>query len=198
METVESLMDKYPGLRIIHIIRDPRSVVLSRVQEDWAISGSTNGYMIRSKYVKENNVNVNRTDSNDYSNGDTHVLDMIQNGTEITHFPNDLIKEAYLYCNLVMEDIKVRKRIENNHPGSTYQVIYEHVMASPEAEVIKMYDFIDEIVPKEVISFLNLTNTEVYIKQISKWKNGIAAETAKDVYKYCLHMFKEIDFIHKE
>ena len=56
---------------------------------------------------------------------------------------HDLTREARVYCNTVLEDVRQRKRLEQIYPGRFMQLVYDDFILYPEQNVKNVYRFLD-------------------------------------------------------
>ena len=152
MRAAEIMFNYLKNFRVIHLIRDPRAVVLSRLG-DSTYHGQFSG--------------------------------------------SSLTKEASLYCRGVLNDVRVRKRIEERFPGSVLQVIYEHFVVNPKAQVDAIYSFLDEPVPEGVQQWL-FKNTAGEIQNSThiaeKWQDKMSFKKARLINEACAELFEAIGY----
>ncbi len=139
MASVGDLLERNPNLRVIHLIRDPRAVVLSRqsVQQSgqglYSMSGNKDEDPGQSLLGPHSQVGQNRKA--------TLAEGMKMKKTKSKHHI-DLAKEAKLYCSSVVRDLLMRKELEKKYPGVVVEVIYDDFVQAPLDYAAKLYDFI--------------------------------------------------------
>ena len=139
MASVGDLLERNPNLKVIHLIRDPRAVVLSR--QHFHKSGQ--GLYSASEDMDEGPEQaLRRPQSQVDQTGKTAVTEpKKKKQTKVkTHF--DLAKEAKLYCSSVVRDLLMRKELEKKYPGVLVEVIYDDFVQAPLDYAAKLYDFI--------------------------------------------------------
>ena len=199
LETVTSLMDRYPNMRVIHLIRDPRSVVLSRIKSGWSTHGATN--------LKDSRATLKSKKSHDAATSGQsaqHVnasvkFDDFSLADEMKFAPkatNGVAQEAQMYCSLTRKDIITRRHLEQRYPGSTYQMIYDHMVSHPLHELERIYRFIDEPIPNAITSWVKTLNSGAKTSEsiAAKWKAEMSVQTAQLVDKYCQNLYDTIDY----
>lgn len=180
LKTVAKLMASFPNLRVIHLFRNPKAVVMSRINAIWGSTlGSTDNQLEKDKLCKINKIMQKQLKNN--ITFDNLELEMIQK--------NGIIKEAKLFCKLLLEDINARKQIENDFPGSTYQLIYENLARSAQEQVQSLFSFLQEQIPGNVQSWMN---GEDYA--IDKWKWEMPIKISEQIDIVCKDVYKEIEF----
>ena len=194
LETVVGLMDKYPNMRVIHLIRDPRSVVLSRIKSGWSTQGGTNLKDARGA-LKNTKGTIPQPQ---HVNGNISYEDFSL-GAELRNSPvppNGVAREAQMYCSLTRKDIITRRYLEEKYPGSTYQMIYDHMVSHPVHELERIYEFIDEPIPKSISSWVKTLNSGARTSQsiAGKWRKEMAVGTAKQVDAYCQNLYDTIEY----
>ena len=106
MAEVGDLLSANPNFRVIHLIRDPRPVVMSR-----------------------------RTHSSFRS---------IYSGDIDKGFGGDISKEAHVYCDIVVRDLKQAATLEERYPGRILQVIYEDFVQNPVQYITAIYKYLEQ------------------------------------------------------
>jgi len=123
MRSMERMLHDVPNVRVIHLVRDPRGVALSRVNLHESV---------RSAWT------------NSASRNDRHEM---------------IVREAMVYCQTVVEDVRKRKILEQQYPGQIMTVVYDDVVRDPRRSVREIYEFLDLRVDESVYSRLNATLT---------------------------------------
>ena len=196
LETVVPLMEKYTNMRVIHLIRDPRSVVLSRIKSGWSTHGATN--------LRDSRAALKSKSPRDGGGAALHVnasvdYDTFSMADELRMAPkatNGVAQEAQMYCSLTRKDILMRRYLEKKYPGSTYQMIYDHMVNHPQHELERIYSFIDEPIPEAISSWVKTLNSGQKTSQsiAAKWKKEMSTEAAQQVDKYCQSLYDTIEY----
>ena len=188
METALELMEKYPNnLQIIHLIRDPKSVVLSRMKATWALHGTTNPKRAKSELLQ-----VQKLISSPLHVNNSVMFEDYSVNREILSGPkpqNDIALEAHMYCALVRKDVITRRYIERKYPGRTYQMIYDEMVNHPLHELERIYSFIGEKIPSGIHSWVASLNSggsgKTSQSHANKWKNAMSDSSAQLIDSFC-------------
>ena len=184
MDTVEQLIEKYPGnMRILHMIRDPRGVVLSRMKSSWSQLGSTNSK--NAKKVLDFKQVLSKEPKSVKEN--TGVLQRNKSMSEFT-------KEAKVYCTLALRDIQKRKEIEQRYPGTTLEIVYEDLVKNPTEIVNGIYKFLGLRVHAEVGKWLKQVASSKAASQkvAGKWESQIPGDVVESIDKTCTDLYWEM------
>ena len=219
-DTIEELKQKHPGLKIIHMIRDPRAVVLSRIKVNWATLGSLDTSKAQAKLHRRNKrstgaakegvqelvddtveflqdfAGMEGTEDVGYESHFRKLLSMspdLDNLLQVTP-DTDFGKVGQLYCYLALRDKLVLQRFEETYPGTVYELVYENLVTRPITEMEKMYEFLDETIPDEVERWLK-SHTKDSRNISQKWKKELDAVYIKDIDKYCYDLYDAMDFV---
>lgn len=152
MASMEELLQSGPNFRVIHLIRDPRAVVLSRREFDNSGRGK-------------------------YSMG-------------------DMVKEAKLYCRTVVNDVKVRRKLERLYPGRIMKIIYEDLVQEPLTYTEKIYDFLNTTLPEKTIKWVidHTTKIKDSTSIAQKWQDKLSFRKTREIMEQCMDFFKEIPY----
>ncbi len=134
MASVGGLLERNPNLRVIHLIRDPRAVVLSRQHFDESGRGLYSGSDGEENLLPSS-----------FQVAGTRKVTLLNNRHGIIgKFKQqfDIVKESKLYCSSVARDVRMRKELEKRHPGALVEVIYDDFVQAPLNYTEKLYDFI--------------------------------------------------------
>lgn len=126
MEVALKLKQWLPELKIIHLLRDPRTTVPSRLTHEWALHGGTSSFYASRMYeyitgkLRSSNVPLSRT-----------------------YYDSVLRPEMYLYCDMVRRNELNRLKLEQLYPGSTKNVYYEDLVKNPNDTVQDLLRFLE-------------------------------------------------------
>lgn len=179
METIENLMDKYPNLRIIHLMRDPKAVVLSRMKATWAAAASTFPKLKGARSL------IHRAN-------ETLKALLQRKANKLAE--NAFSEEAVRYCRLVMMDLRKRREIEAKYPGSTYELLYEKVVRNPIDEINNVYKFLGEEVPQNILKWFNKTYAQ-NLAQSRGWEKQLTFKLGETIESYCSELYENVDFL---
>ena len=143
MDSMSSLLKTFPNFRVIHLVRDPRAVSLSRKKFNPFSRGLFSG-----------------------------------NNQEM------LVREASLYCQTVVRDIKSRLRLERIYGGRILSLIYEDVVKDPLMSMGSVYKFIDEPINEMVLEWMS-NHLPGPSQQRSNWTCIISREEDLEILKRC-------------
>ena len=147
MASMEPLLKNLPNSRVIHLIRDPRGVVLSRYKVGRIFMGR---YSVRG---------VSRID-------------------EV------LRRESQLYCRTVVNDVKIRRRLEKLYPGRIYTLVYDDVVRSLQKTLKNVYFFLNTTSPK------NITEWSIDQSSVgSSWTTTLTSQQNTDILSMCREFF---------
>ena len=99
---------------------------------------------------------------------------------------SDMVPEASYYCQDVIRDINLRRKLEAKYPGRILQVVYDKFMANANETIRDLYEFLDRPLPAEVVSFANMTRPET----ASAWREKIDDDVVQDIDRTCKEMYK--------
>ena len=158
MESMEPLIQALPNFRVIHLVRDPRSVTLSRRH--------FKGYVLGM-----------------FSGNDTYTL----------------TKEAKLFCNTVIRDIKVRQELEKKYPGKIYTLNFDEVITNTTLYLESVYRFFDVTPHKRTVAWLTtkgMTNRfNKTAKNIARqWQSLLSFKVNKEIVESCREFYDLIKF----
>ena len=169
MNSMRPLLRLLPTLRVIHLVRDPRAVALSRIR--FHVSG-------RGIYTKK----FRRSESSPIPAGESRVHRQKPEAF--------VVQEASLYCHHVIGDIRSRLALEREFPGRILSVRYEDVVANPEQEFRDVYKFIDEPLPQTTFDELQkLAKQGQAINVSTKWQNSLAHRDVETITRHCAEFF---------
>ena len=160
METAENLLRVIPDLKIVHYIRDPRAVALSRQMDN-----SFRGIYALKKHP--------------------------------------ITRSAKLYCQDLIRDLTVTKRLKQSHPESIMEVYFEELATFPELVANKIYSFIHRDLPISVKDWLR-HNTQSKTrnwtsrnsaKVVTQWTTIMSNNTIRLINKYCRKVFNTVDIV---
>lgn len=185
METAMELMERYPdNLKVIHLVRDPKSVVLSRMKASWALHGTTNP-RVQKDLMKQQKLPLNPLHINDTVSFENYSVNQ-----ELLRGPkplNGIASEAQKYCALVRKDVITRRYIERRFPGRTYQMIYDEMVSHPLHELERIYSFIEEAIPSSIRDWVASLNkgSQTSQSRAGKWRKAMSESSAKLIDSYC-------------
>ena len=105
-------------------------------------------------------------------------------------------KEAELFCRDVVEDIRVRKRLETRFPGKFYSMTYDDFAVDPLAHAEKIYRFLNLEMSKSTLAAIRrITKPNVRLNITSQmiagmWKDRIVLSQNRDVKESCKELFR--------
>ena len=152
MDSMGPLLQALPTLRVIHLVRDPRSVAVSRMKWD----PSSRGLYTRQTGKK------------------SHA-----------------VAEASLYCNQVVNDIRIRLSLEQKFPGRIMLLRYEDVVANPEQKFYDMYKLLDEAMPAVTLKLMQPMFDEARQRMnlTADLNTSIQTLTNRQIVDHCLKFF---------
>jgi hypothetical protein len=169
MSAMEPLLSALPDLRVIHLVRDPRPVSLSRKEFD----AST-----RSDFAESSTL-INQS-----TTGPRNVSQLA-------------IREAAIYCRQVVADFDVRRRLERLFPGRLFSLTYEQLVDDPVRWATEIYRFIDTQLPPAVAERFAALAAAGNEKNISakvlawRWTEGqISRREFNEINQNCAEMFR--------
>jgi len=185
MDSMEPLLRALPTLRIIHLVRDPRAVALSRNRFDESGRGLYTEHVRNlSQLSIASAVTLLRNESG--VSGPRHDTNLIQNIPESRH-----VAEASLYCNHVTADIRSRLALEREFPCRIMSIRYEDVVANPEEKFRDIYDFLDEPMPIETLFEMQKKAQKGQAMKIStKWQDNLTYREAATIAQRCAEFFQ--------
>ena len=222
VDTIEELKQKHPGLKIIHMVRDPRAVVLSRIKTNWATLGRLDTSKARAKLHRRSRRSTGKVKEG--------VQELVDDTVEFLHdfagieWTADVGYHSYfrkllsvpefmaldnllqvtpetdfgqvgqLYCYLALKDKLMLQRFDARYPGTVYELVYDNFVALPKRELEKIYNFIDETIPNEVENWLK-SNTNDSKSISEKWKRELDEVYVKDIDKYCYDLYEAMHFV---
>ena len=146
------LVERFAQARVIHLIRDPRAVALSRLH--------------------------------------TTSFRGIYSGL-------DPVKEAKLYCEAAVRDIKLRQQLQIKFPGRFMQLVYEDFMKDPVNSIENIYSFLELSIPDKVMSQWRpggdhdgKNSTQV----VNRWKHELALSSANDILDVCREFYENANY----
>ena len=178
MASMESLLKTVPNFRIIHLIRDPRAVALSRKN----YSGNTT----MGQYSINAYTHATRTDSAvRISVSDRNI----RTGLDVwTSRSDPVIREAQLYCRSVTDDIKLRKRLEQRFPGRIYSLFFDEEVKNLKGTVEKINEFLNISLHKDTMSWLNRTSVRT-----ANWKDSLTVAQNELIVDVCDEFFRYLN-----
>jgi hypothetical protein len=106
----------------------------------------------------------------------------------------DLVEEAALFCKSVWNDVLQRKKLEEQFPGSTYQLIYDEFVTDPLEIAHKVHSFLNVTVPNSVLTWLS-KNTGVKRNSTniaSKWQDKLTFKLVRAVDNVCEGLYNSV------
>ena len=156
MASMEHLLESIPNFRVIHLIRDPRPVALSRIN---------------------------------YPN--KAVVSIAAGNDDFT-----IVREAEMYCKIVVDDIRAKQLLEQKYPGRIYTLIYEDLASDNIRYMEEVYKFLDEPVHKDTYDWL-----EVTVKGSRKsrdiaiaWRKKMSIYVNDQIVKRCKEFYDVVDY----
>ena len=157
MASMEPLLESIPNFRVIHLIRDPRPVALSRINypERMVVSLSA---------MKAKNDNFT------------------------------IVREAEMYCKIVVDDIRAKQLLEQKYPGRIYTLIYEDLASDNIRYMEEVYKFIGETVHKDTYTWLELTFKSRRSRDIAiGWTKKITTHVNDEIVERCKEFYDTVD-----
>lgn len=107
----------------------------------------------------------------------------------------DLIKEAKLFCQNLAEDIAKRRQLEEAHPGSTMEVLYDRFVEDPLQYSEDIYRFMNVTLTKSVRKWIvkNTKKSRNSTAIAEKWQRELSYMTARQISQNCQNFFDLID-----
>ena len=99
---------------------------------------------------------------------------------------SNMVPEASYYCEDVIRDINMRRKLEAKYPGRILQVVYENFMTNAHDTIRNLYEFLDRPLPAEVVSFANTTRPET----ASAWREKLDGDVVHDIDRTCKGMYE--------
>ncbi|KAK2156934.1 hypothetical protein LSH36_202g09011 [Paralvinella palmiformis] len=107
--------------------------------------------------------------------------------------PMNHVKEATAYCSIVRRDISKRKRLELLYPGAFMEVLYEELIADPEALVERIHDFIGVSFEAERRNWLKRTML-AWSGDPKRWRTELPPHIIRTVDRVCEGLYKYIPY----
>ena len=104
-------------------------------------------------------------------------------GVNVTR--NNLAPEATYYCDDVIRDVRLRRRLETRYPGRVLQVIYDEFVTNAHEGVRKIYDFLERPLPAEVVAYANTTRAST----ASSWKAKLDDALVRKIDSACKELY---------
>ena len=98
---------------------------------------------------------------------------------------NNMISEARYYCEDVVRDIELRRRLEAKYPGRTMQVIYDDFVKNAHERTREIYAFLETSMPPEVESFIETTRPGT----ASSWRKQLDSDFVQQVDRVCSRLY---------
>ena len=180
MNSMRPLLSLLPTLQVIHLVRDPRAVALSRIRYD------KSGQGIYTQSIRKS------------------ASSRIQVGDSVGHMHRQkpetfVVPEASLYCHHVIADIRSRLALEREFPGRILSVRYEDVVANPEQGFRDVYKFIDEPMPKATFHELQKMAKKGQARKVpTKWQNSLAYTDIITITRQCAEFFRLLNISSTE
>ena len=172
MNSIRPLLSLLPTLRVIHLVRDPRAVSLSRIR--FHVSGRG---ILTQRIMESESSRIGFGES-------SHQI----------HGPKSqpyVVQEASLYCRHVIADIQSRLALEREFPGRILSVRYEEVVANPEQEFRDVYKFIEEPMPKTTFDELQKLAKQGQTMNVStKWQDSLTYKDGFAIAHHCAEFFR--------
>jgi len=155
MMSMGPLLQALPALRIIHLVRHPRSVARSRI----------------------------KFGSFSYGQYTAH------SGTK-----SRVVAEAFLYCNQVANDIRIRLMLERQFPGRIMFLTYEDIVANPEQRFRDIYELLDEPIPPVTLNKMQTMFDKARQKAntTTNWETFMQSAIDKKIINNCAEFFNLI------
>lgn len=159
MASMQPLLEIIPNFRVIHLVRDPRAVALSR--------GKFRGQVV---------------------------------GLYAGNSSDTISKEAQLYCNTVVRDIKIRKELEQKYPGKIYSLVFEELASSTALFLSNVYKFLDAKPSNLTERWLKMEEYKNAVKNVSsdqiinRWQNEVSFRNNKDITESCKEFYRITKF----
>jgi len=174
MNSMGPLLRSLPTLRVIHLVRDPRAVALSRIY----FFQSGRGIFTESNWQSRSS----RSRHNHTQKSESKV-----------------VQEASLYCHHVTADIRSRLALEREFPGRILSVRYEDVLANPEQRFRDIYKFIDEPMPNTTFDKMQRMGKKGQTKHLStKWQNSLRYTEGAMIARQCAEYFRLLNISSTE
>lgn len=176
METVVELKKLYPHLKIIHLLRDPKATVLSRIRQNWAVHGSTERSQALTVYKY-----ITGTLGGKSLTPNASVFPNVSLGAGLRQV---LVPEMRIFCRMIRRNEITRRHIEQQFPGTTYVHLFEDLFSDPVRATKQMLNFVGNNTADDSV-------LEELLKPASEWKT-------KEVEKKQTYKLMELrDVFHK-
>ena len=170
MNSMGPLLRSLPTLRVIHLVRDPRAVALSRILFD----KSGRGMYTENSWALDASLRLGGSGRQNHTqNPESYV-----------------IQEASLYCHHVTADIRSRLALEREFPGRILPVRYEDVVANPEQGFRDIYKFIDEPMPNTTFDTMQKRAKKGQARHVStRWQKSLSFTEGFTIARRCAEFF---------
>lgn len=105
-------------------------------------------------------------------------------------------KEAMLYCRTVVQDVKVRRRLEKKYPGRIYPIIYDDLVKDPLKYTENIYKFVDTTIHEKTLQWIiqNTSEKRNSSNIASRWQDTLTFRKYKDIMDNCQEFFREVKY----
>ena len=168
MEVVKDLIKVIPNLKVIHLVRDPRDVSMSRMLMQSAHSS-----------IAEREVRSSPLWPATKRRKEKRELSRVASAVPI---------EAAIFCNDVLADLIMYNDLIKTYPHSLYRLRYEDYISNPVSFANKIFDFVGLAMPSTLKKWLNST---VSTQSKYKWKSKqtVMQHYFKDVQIVCKEFY---------
>lgn len=153
VEEIADLKNRFPSLKVVHLVRDPRAVVMSRLDQPWALH-------FRTKFRTQTTLSLTeRNPSRNSSAGAAARRNVTRQVSQDMRSAMDA--EMFLFCDLVRRNELSLRETERKYPDTTFTHIYEGLMDDPMSA------------SKSLLSFLGLQNSTSF--QLSSFVDKVGS-----------------------
>jgi hypothetical protein len=110
---------------------------------------------------------------------------------------NNTVREAKLYCSILLRDLRLRHRLEKKHPGVFFEVLYEDFVKAPGEYANSVYEFLDLVIPDAMVSWIrNATRGAKLVnkQKTPKWKRILTVEDSERILSICREFYDMVAY----
>jgi len=168
MQSMEPLLKGDPQFRVIHLVRDPRAVVASRL--------ATNDESIVGRYTLLSSSGI--------------LSSQLANESAA-------VREASMYCRRAVADLRLSIQLRAQYPGRIMTVSYEDVVRNMDEHVEVVYRFLGfDGVPTETLAWLkhdkkikDERTVKNSVSSLDKWKEKLTDGQKDAILNVCSEFF---------
>lgn len=185
MADVEPLLLRVPDLHIIHYVRDPRAVVVSRLDAGFGL-------------LQAAQTNLSQTGS---SSSSSNVAEFGPDEETV------VVAESRYLCDRMLSDVRARHRLSARYPGAISVVRYEDLISNPVKVTCELFRRIGTIGPDEkYIKWLHEklyggtegtrfeTNRANASVTASRWRQRVSDWQFQQMNRHCRQVLLELGY----